>query len=415
MSTSDNRGTRTGDLLPVAILGLTCLLAFPPAGLATVTSSIDADGVLEVTATGGDDVTITCSAGKVLINGEPPGGDGSPQVNCTTVTQIVVTGGSGSNDIDLSGVTTDGFPNLADSSPVTVEGEAGNDTIVGSEVGDALYGGEGDDTIEGGAGADTIDGGAGNDVIHGDDDGDFIIGGDGQDQLYGDDGNDLIMDGASNDQVDGGDGDDTIMAAPGSTDTFADDDGSDTLNFLEAEAGITLDADLTDAEQTVDSDDNGLVLEGQFENITGSAFDDVITINALSDARYVDGGEHTTGDTLNVDARGAAVTDNGSMLDIEGLGPVTYANFETVNITNRGESDDGDDGDGTGDGNGDGDGTDGDDGDGTDGGDGDDGDGTGDGDGGETADGAAACPTATIILMTLCIGGALLSRPRRRN
>ncbi len=414
MSAREKCDTRTsgltrGLLLVATLLGLACMLAVPQVALAVVTSSIDAEGVLEVTASSGDNVTITCNGGKVRINGFPPGGDGNPEVNCTAVTQIVVTGGSGNNDIDLSGVTIASFPNLAESSPVTIDGEAGNDTIVGSEVGDVINGDEGDDTIEGGSGMDTMDGGAGNDEIHGGDGIDLITGGEGQDLLYGGNDNDLIMDGPSNDEVDGGAGDDTIMTCPGSTDTFTDEGGTDTLNFSGAEAGITVDMDLTDVEQTVDANDNGLVLEGQFENFTGSAFDDVVTIDALAAARYIDGGDNATGDTLNVDAKDGAVTDNGMMLAIEGFGPITYANFETVNITNQGEPADGD-GDGTGDGGGDGTG----DGDGTGNG---TGDGTVDGDGNGTADGAgtaAACPTATIILMTVCVGGALLSRPRGR-
>jgi Ca2+-binding RTX toxin-like protein len=46
-------------------------------------------------------------------------------------------------------------------------GNAGNNTITGSNLGDSLYGDAGNDLLVGGAGADTLTGGGGNDTLFG--------------------------------------------------------------------------------------------------------------------------------------------------------------------------------------------------------------------------------------------------------
>src|SRR5215813_4904342 len=86
----------------------------------------------------------------------------------------------------------------------------------------------GDDTITAGNGLAsliklTIDGGAGNDTI---------IGGDGNDTLIGGDGNDVIIGGRGNDTVRLGAGDDTFVWNPGdASDVVEGQDGTDTLVF----------------------------------------------------------------------------------------------------------------------------------------------------------------------------------------
>jgi Ca2+-binding RTX toxin-like protein len=86
----------------------------------------------------------------------------------------------------------------------------------------------GDDTFTGSNGLAnlislTVDGGAGNDTI---------IGGDGADRLTGGDGNDIITGGRGNDVMFGGAGDDTFAWNPGDgSDTVEGQDGHDTLQF----------------------------------------------------------------------------------------------------------------------------------------------------------------------------------------
>jgi Ca2+-binding RTX toxin-like protein len=163
------------------------LLAFPGVASADVRSSI-ADGVLTVEGDNDDAIAVTCAANAVQVNAATVAGGA-----CDTITSIVVTGGSGANAIDLSGVTdkddavdTD-YPAITS---VTIDGAAGNDTITGSEHADILLGGEGDDRIVGdenkAAGSfDSFEGQAGNDTLvwnpgH---DSDKMDGGDGADTI----------------------------------------------------------------------------------------------------------------------------------------------------------------------------------------------------------------------------------------
>jgi len=247
-----------------------------------------------------------------------------------------VEGGDGDDVIDTSGSLGtalpdrgfDGYPSLgippipADSDIYddrdTVDGGAGNDTIITGDDNDIIDGGSGDDTIDGGLDDDTIDGGTGddfivggegsdiirggdgNDTIYGGlnpsfpdflnipDDGvsqpadpdptngmDVIDGGDGDDRIFGQDDDDTITGGAGDDYIDGGIDDDTISGGTGN-DTLIGGQGSDTLSggddrdtFIGADAGDVVDGgtggddfdilDLTGvnfeiASQTVDAD-----------------------------------------------------------------------------------------------------------------------------------------------------------------
>ena len=69
----------------------------------------------------------------------------------------VINAGAGNDIVDL---TSNNFV-LADA--IVINGEAGNDTLWGSNGDDAINGGDGDDSIFGGTGSDTLTGGAGSD------------------------------------------------------------------------------------------------------------------------------------------------------------------------------------------------------------------------------------------------------------
>jgi Ca2+-binding RTX toxin-like protein len=160
------------------------VLLFPAAANAAVNSNVNGAGVLTVTSTAGDAITITCDTNQVKINGANPD---SGAADCAAITEINVTGDAGANAITLTGVTATAFPNAE---PITIDGGDGNDTILGSELVDTMRGGLGndrivgddspvgtrdvfegqdgddtlvwnpgddDDTMEGGAGADTIE------------------------------------------------------------------------------------------------------------------------------------------------------------------------------------------------------------------------------------------------------------------
>ncbi len=70
-----------------------------------------------------------------------------------------INAGDGNDIVDL---TSDNF---VLTNAVTINGEAGNDILWGSNGDDAINGGVGDDSIFGGAGNDILTGGAGNDVF----------------------------------------------------------------------------------------------------------------------------------------------------------------------------------------------------------------------------------------------------------
>ncbi|WP_223634125.1 Hint domain-containing protein [Rhodobacter sp. TJ_12] len=150
----------------------------------------------------------------------------------------------------------------ADGSGLTLDGAAGNDSIIGGSSHDLIRGGTGDDTIYSGMGQDTVyggdgndyiddlsgvqtatwanyvDAGSGNDTVYTGGGSDTIYGGDGDDRLYGEAGDDLIYGDAGNDTIDGGAGNDTIDAGDGDDSVWANsgDDlitggaGNDTLH-----------------------------------------------------------------------------------------------------------------------------------------------------------------------------------------
>lgn len=116
-------------------------------------------------------------------------------------------------------------------------GGAGNDTIIGNELGnnlqgnagrDVLTGAAGNDRILGGGGADRLSGDAGSDVLFGGDANDTIYGGYGADTIQGGNGNDVIGGGGANDLIDGEAGADTIRGGTGS-DTIRGGVGNDSI------------------------------------------------------------------------------------------------------------------------------------------------------------------------------------------
>lgn len=105
-------------------------------------------GQLDISLTGSDSVAVEVFDDllQVSVNGALV----EPIVDPSEVTFISVQGGSGANDIDLSGISASDFSFLPASTSVT--GGAGNDTIVGSGLMDIIDGNSGDDSISGGLG-----------------------------------------------------------------------------------------------------------------------------------------------------------------------------------------------------------------------------------------------------------------------
>ncbi len=148
-----------------------------------------------------------------------------------------------------------------------------------------VFGGSGGDTIEASAALMTpveLNGGGGNDSITGGGADDMLIGGPGANTLSGGQGDDmLVSDTAELDSLSGGTGNDTYLIIPGGdpiVDETGDTTGIDTLDFSQAVMGVTVDLTKTSGElQTVDDRGDELALQGSFENVTGTTYNDTIT------------------------------------------------------------------------------------------------------------------------------------------
>ena len=200
-----------------------------------------------------------------------------------------------------------------------IEGGAGADTIDGAAGNDAIDAGDGDDVITGGAGSDTINGGAGTDTAV------FAVGGvsysvtvsggtvtvtssDGVDSLtnierlrfagvelavsalggvtlIGANTGETLVGAATNDRLygfggadtlNGGDGDD-ILAGGAGADVLNGGAGSDTADYSGAAAGVTA---RIDTQSASNDGDGGADVFTSIENITGSAFNDLLVGDA---------------------------------------------------------------------------------------------------------------------------------------
>jgi Ca2+-binding RTX toxin-like protein len=112
--------------------------------------------------------------------------------------------------------------------PVLFTGDAGDNSVTGTQFADIL---------SGGSGADIFDGGLGNDSISGDDGNDSLFGGGGSDTLNGGGGNDTLTGGVGTNVLSGGSGLDVFVFSSGTT-----TDGGDLItNYNVAEDVINLD------------------------------------------------------------------------------------------------------------------------------------------------------------------------------
>ena len=118
-----------------------------------------------------------------------------------------------------------------------VEGTSSGETInagyTGDPEGDRIDAGDHSDgsnrdSVQGGAGNDSIYSGAGNDTVDAGDDDDYVSAGAGNDSVIGGQGNDDVDGGAGNDTVEGGIGRDNIDGDDGD-DSLSGGDGNDSI------------------------------------------------------------------------------------------------------------------------------------------------------------------------------------------
>ncbi|WP_435015981.1 beta strand repeat-containing protein [Tundrisphaera sp. TA3] len=238
-----------------------------------------------------------------------------------TVTSVTVNGNGGNDDIDASlfagtrafAVTLDGGAGndtliggegndsiFGGANADSIVGGLGNDTIVGglddgTDSGDTISGGLGNDSITGGGGNDSIDGGAGtdsilgqsgNDTINGGDDNDTIDGGVGTDSIVGGLGDDSLSGGQDNDTIDGGDGADNIAGGDGN-DSLLGSAGNDTITGGLGNDFISAGAD-NDSVNAGDGNDTIVGGSGN-DTIVGGLGDDSV-IDGMGDDS-IDGGD----------------------------------------------------------------------------------------------------------------------------
>jgi Ca2+-binding RTX toxin-like protein len=110
----------------------------------------------------------------------------------------------------------------------TVQGTAGDDTIITKRYNQRVLALAGDDYIRLGSGDDSAYGDDGNDWLHGNDGNDVVSGGPGNDHPQGGTGNDRVYGGAGDDELDGDQGNDRIVAGSGN-DQITGDEGDDVI------------------------------------------------------------------------------------------------------------------------------------------------------------------------------------------
>jgi Ca2+-binding RTX toxin-like protein len=262
---------------------MTATAAFDPiTGALTVSDNISApsdnDIVVSFEGTSGNAAVIVTDGGIRILSGTVP---------THQIRSIVVATGDGNDKVSLSYVGSAQFTQLWQV-PI-IDGGAGNDTILGSQLCDLLYGVSGDDTIIGLESGDHLYGGLGADRLFGDygsnhaqgSGADFLYGEIGADVLIGDQGNDTLLGFAGDDLLFGRDGDDTLLGMDGNDSVFGEAGNdrmfwypSDGTDVHEGGAGI----DTTEVNGTDVGDLFAVAANGSRVSVNGSEPDFSIDI-----------------------------------------------------------------------------------------------------------------------------------------
>lgn len=237
---------------------------------------------LSIFADGGDSVTVqrNATSGDVEVldvNSQPV--TAIPVIQASTLTVLNIFTGDGDNTIDVSAVTASDFAALT---TLVIEAGDGDDMITGSDsFADSIEGNDGDDTILGGAMGDTIDAGDGNDSVDG---------GTGADSILGDDGQDTINGGDDNDTVDAGNGQDSVLGGNGA-DVLNGGNGRDTID---GEAGTDEVNGNSGNDSLLGGTDNDTIFGGsENDTLSGGDGDDIVNGQGGSDNANGDIGNDT--------------------------------------------------------------------------------------------------------------------------
>jgi Ca2+-binding RTX toxin-like protein len=270
----------------------------------------DTDGndtdITEVNGGGGAEVfTVTANGTRVRFDRLDP----APfSIDVGTTENLVVNMNGGNDSFSATG-------NLAGLINLTVDGGAGNDTILGSNGADFLFGGDGDDFIDGQQGNDTAFLGAGDDVFQWDP-------GDGSDIVEGQDGFDtLLFNGSGLNEI-------FEASANGGRVRFTRDVGNIVMDLNDVER-IDVNA-LGGADTTTVNDLSGtdvtqvnVNLAGTIGGTAGDGAADVVIVNATNGADIIDVvGAGSSVSVLGLAARTNVTNSEGAndSLVINGLG-----------------------------------------------------------------------------------------------
>lgn len=264
-------------------------------------------GAAAINATGNEsDNVLFANAGDNVLDGSA-GNDTASYAQAETAVTVSLlstaaqtTGGSGSDTLlsieNLTGSTFDdslsgnGTNNL-------LTGAAGSDYLDGLKGNDTLEGGDGDDTLVGGAGNDTLIGGAGNDVyaLQG---ADAVLEdlGAGIDEVrtsgsYGIGANieNVRLQGTGNPNV-SGNGLNNIIHANVGNNVLNGAGGVDTVSYYFAGSAVTVSLSVVGAQATGGSGSDTL---SNFENLTGSGYNDLLEGNGGNNVLDGQGGNDT--------------------------------------------------------------------------------------------------------------------------
>jgi Ca2+-binding RTX toxin-like protein len=271
------------------------------------------DGVLTVQGTNvSDRIALRLQVGQPGILQVDVGDDGSAEFSFERreIAAIAVDAGNGADSVRID--ESNGV--FGDTIPTTIDGENGNDTLVGGAGAGTLNGGNGDDTVAGGSGAEKLVGGNGNDSIDGNRGNDVAFMGNGNDTFIWDPGD-------GSDTVEGQNGEDTMRfngaAVAEQVDLTAN---GNRLKFFRDVANITMDTagvervdfnalggldvvtvnDLTGT----DVDEVNIDLAGSLGGATGDGEADRVVVNATNGNDTID----VSGDAGGVKVRGLAAT-----------------------------------------------------------------------------------------------------------
>jgi Ca2+-binding RTX toxin-like protein len=182
----------------------------------------------------------------------------------------------------------------------SLTGAADNNVLNGLDGNDSLSGGAGNDTLNGGAGKDILDGGAGNDALSGGTGNDIYVvdgagdtinesGGDGVDLIQSSVSFDLsagtVTGSVENIQLTGkaainatGNGLDNTIEGNSGANILNGGDGIDTVSYAKASAAVNVNLSITTAQAMGKKMGADTLLN--FENLTGSNFNDTLTGDA---------------------------------------------------------------------------------------------------------------------------------------